>query len=60
MSVPSDLEIAQAATVRPILEIADKIGLTEADLDLYGRNKAKVHLDVLERFGNRAQGTYVE
>ena len=47
--VPSDIEIAQEADLRPILEIADKIGLTEDDLDLYGKFKAKVHLDVLDR-----------
>jgi methylenetetrahydrofolate dehydrogenase (NADP+)/methenyltetrahydrofolate cyclohydrolase/formyltetrahydrofolate synthetase len=60
MSVPSDLEIAQAATVRPILEIADKLGLTEDDLDLYGKYKAKVHLDVLEKFADRPQGKYID
>jgi len=60
MSVPSDLEIAQAATVRPIMEIAESIGLTEDDLDLFGKYKAKVHLDVMERFANRPQGKYVD
>ena len=60
MSVPSDLEIAQAATVRPILEIANKLGLTEDDLDLYGKYKAKVHLDVLQKFAGRPQGKYVD
>jgi methylenetetrahydrofolate dehydrogenase (NADP+)/methenyltetrahydrofolate cyclohydrolase/formyltetrahydrofolate synthetase len=60
MSVPSDLEIAQAATVKPILEIAAILGLTEDDLDLYGKYKAKVHLDVLEKFKDRPQGKYVD
>lgn len=60
MSVPSDLEIAQAATVKPILEIAASLGLTEDDLDLYGKYKAKVHLDVLEKFKDRPQGKYVD
>lgn len=60
MTVPSDLEIAQAATVRPILQIAEKIGLTEDDLDLYGKYKAKVHLDVLQKFANRPQGKYID
>lgn len=58
--VPSDIEIAQAATVRPILEIADQLGLTEDDLDLYGKYKAKVHLDVQNRFGDKPQGKYVD
>ncbi len=60
MSVPSDLEIAQAATVKPILEIAESIGLVEDDLDLYGRFKAKVHLDVSQKFANRPQGKYID
>jgi methylenetetrahydrofolate dehydrogenase (NADP+)/methenyltetrahydrofolate cyclohydrolase/formyltetrahydrofolate synthetase len=60
MSVPSDLEIAQAATVKPILEIAERIGLGEDDLDLFGKFKAKVHLDVLEKFADRPQGKYID
>lgn len=58
--VPSDLEIAQAADVRPILEIAEKLGLTIDDLDLYGKYKAKVHLSVLENFKDRPQGKYID
>lgn len=58
--VPSDLEIAQAATVKPILEIAKSIGLTEDDMDLYGKYKAKVHLDVLHKFSDRPQGKYID
>ncbi len=60
MSVPSDLAIAQAATVKPIIEIAESIGLTEDDLDFYGKYKAKVHLDVLEKFAGRPQGKYID
>ena len=40
----SDLQIAQAATMRPILEVAERVGIAESELDLYGRHKAKVHL----------------
>ncbi len=60
--VPSDIEIAQAAELRPIIEIAARLGLTEDDLDLYGKYKAKVHLDVLKdkRFTNRPQGKYID
>ena len=58
--VPSDLDIAQAATTRPILEIASKLGLTEDDLDLYGKYKAKVHLDVLKRFSDQPMGNYID
>ena len=58
--VPSDLEIAQAAELKPILEIAASLGLAPDDLDLYGKYKAKVHLDVLEKFAGRPQGKYVD
>ncbi len=58
--VPSDLDIAQAATLHPILDIAAKVGLTEDDLDLYGKYKAKVHLDVRERFADRPMGKYID
>ncbi len=60
VTVPSDIEIAQAADLRPILEIAEKIGLTEDDLDLHGKYKAKVHLDVLKKFADRPQGKYID
>jgi formate--tetrahydrofolate ligase len=58
--VKSDLEIAQAATMRPIVEVAKSIGIEEDDLDLYGRYKAKVHLDILQRLQDRPNGKYID
>ena len=58
--VPSDIDIAQAADMRPIVEVAADLGLTEDDLDLYGKYKAKVHLDVLERLADRPNGKYID
>jgi methylenetetrahydrofolate dehydrogenase (NADP+)/methenyltetrahydrofolate cyclohydrolase/formyltetrahydrofolate synthetase len=58
--VPSDIEIAQAATPKPILEIAETLGLSPDDLELYGKFKAKVKLDVLEKFADRPQGKYID
>jgi formyltetrahydrofolate synthetase len=58
--VPSDIEIAQAANMRPIREVAAEVGLTEDDLDLYGKYKAKVHLDVIERLKDRPNGKYID
>lgn len=49
MSVPSDIEIAQAAKLRPITDVAAEIGLGPDDLDLYGKYKAKVSLELTER-----------
>jgi formate--tetrahydrofolate ligase len=47
--VPSDIEIAQAAKPRPIVDVAADIGLTAYDLDLYGKYKAKIPLEVTAR-----------
>lgn len=58
--VPSDLEIAQAAEVRPITAIAEQIGLDEQYLIPYGRTKAKVHLDVLPTLAQRPRGKYID
>jgi formate--tetrahydrofolate ligase len=45
----SSLEIAQEATLRPIMDIAREMGLEEDEVDLYGRYKAKVDLSVIDR-----------
>ena len=59
-SVPSDLAIAQAASPRPIIEIAEQIGLRPEELILHGTTKAKVHLDVLKRIERQPRGKYVD
>lgn len=46
-SFPTDIEIAGKVNPRPIMEIAGKLGLLPEDVDLYGDNKAKVHLNAL-------------
>ena len=60
MSVPSDIDIAQAADLRPIKEIMAKVGLDENDVDFYGNFKGKVHLDVRDKFADRPQGKYID
>jgi formate--tetrahydrofolate ligase len=57
--MPSSLEIAQEATLRPIAEIAEGMGLSSDEYDLYGTYKAKVDLSVLERFADRPDGKLV-
>jgi formyltetrahydrofolate synthetase len=47
--VKSSLEIAQEATLRPIMDVAREYGLEEDEVDLYGKHKAKISLDVIER-----------
>ena len=58
--VPSDLDIAQAAEAKPILEIAADIGLEPEDLILFGDYKAKVHLDVMPKLADRPRGKYID
>ncbi|HEU4451201.1 MAG TPA: formate--tetrahydrofolate ligase [Gaiellaceae bacterium] len=57
--MPSSLEIAQEATLRPIAEIADGLGLEPDEYDLYGSYKAKVDLSVVERLSDRPDGKLV-
>ncbi len=58
--VPSDIEIAQACKMKPILQVAEEIGLKEKELELFGPYKAKVHLDVRDRLKRRKNGKYID
>ena len=51
--VPSDIDIAQAATPLPIDQIAAEAGILPDELELYGKTKAKVHLSVRDRLKRR-------
>ncbi len=59
MHVPSDIEIAQGAELRPIVEIAEKLGIGEAELEQYGRYKAKVSPEVWERVKGNPDGKLI-
>ena len=48
-TVPSDIEIAQAARPRPIVDVAADLGLGADDIDLYGKYKAKIPLEISTR-----------
>ncbi len=56
----SDLEIAQRSTIKPIIEIARSIGLTEDDIEFYGKYQAKVSLDILQKLQDRPLGKYID
>ncbi|MCJ7626724.1 MAG: formate--tetrahydrofolate ligase, partial [Anaerolineaceae bacterium] len=58
--VPSDIDIAQAAELKPITQIADELGVLPEELELYGPYKAKVSLDVLERLKDVPNGKYID
>ncbi|HMA59289.1 MAG TPA: formate--tetrahydrofolate ligase, partial [Halanaerobiales bacterium] len=55
----SDIEIAQAAEMKPITDIAEKIGLTQDDLELYGDYKAKIKLDTYQRLQSKEDSKLV-
>jgi len=55
----SDIEIAQEATLLPVTEVAAGLGLEPDDIDPYGKYKAKIHLDVLDRMKDRPDGKLV-
>jgi formate--tetrahydrofolate ligase len=57
--MPSSLEIAQEAELRPIAEIAEDVNLEPDEYDLYGNYKAKVGLDVLERLKDVRDGKLI-
>lgn len=59
MAFPSDLDIAQAATLAPLADIAGQIGLSPEHLEMYGRNVAKIDLDAVGDITSRPKGKYV-
>src|SRR5580700_3312438 len=59
MSVPSDIDIAQAATPIPIDRIAAEAGILPDELELFGKTKAKVHLSIRDRLREVRNGHYI-
>src|SRR5690242_111494 len=59
-SFPSNIEIAQQAKMRPIVQIArDRLGISEEQLEPYGRYKAKISLDYIEQLKDRPDGKLI-
>lgn len=58
--VPSDIDIAQEAKLKPISVIAEEVGLLPEELEYHGEYKAKVRLSVLERLKDVPDGKYIE
>ena len=58
--VPADIEIAQAARLKPITQITEELGLLPEEVELYGPYKAKIKLEVLERLKDRPNGKYID
>src|SRR3954468_22768540 len=57
--MPSSLEIAQDARLRPIADLAADIGLLPDEVELYGRYKAKINLSVLDRLADKTDAKLV-
>src|SRR5687768_12422375 len=57
--VPSDIEIAQAAKPRPILDVAKELGLGPDDILPYGKTKAKITPEVVARVSAKPKGRLV-
>src|SRR5690349_620716 len=57
--MPTSLEIAQLAELRPITEIAEAAGIDESELEQYGRYKAKVSHAVLDRLADAPDGKLI-
>ena len=55
----TDIEIAQAVTLKPIVEIAERIGLTFDDLELYGKYKAKIDYQTIEKVKQNKDGRLI-
>jgi formate--tetrahydrofolate ligase len=55
----SDIQIAQEAKMQPIMNIAEKLGLSGDDVDLYGKYKCKISLDVLKNRGSKQDGKLI-
>ncbi|WP_071704906.1 formate--tetrahydrofolate ligase [Murdochiella vaginalis] len=57
--VKTDIEIANSVEMLPIVDIAKKVGLEEDDLELYGKYKAKITHDAIQRFANKKDGKLI-
>ena len=57
--LPPDIEIARQARIQPIEQIAEKLGISDADLEHYGRHKAKISLDLYERLKEAPTGKLI-
>ncbi|WNS73938.1 formate--tetrahydrofolate ligase [Bacillus sp. DTU_2020_1000418_1_SI_GHA_SEK_038] len=57
--VKSDIEIAQQSPMKPITEIAEKIGLQEDDLELFGKHKAKLSTAALKKLETKQSGKII-
>ena len=56
----SDLDIAQKAALKPIRDVARKLGIRDDELEMFGEAKAKVDLKILDRLAKAPKGKYID
>lgn len=59
IKVPSDIEIAQGASMKPIMDVANEYGIGEDEIELYGKYKAKISLDIFNRLKDKKDGKLI-
>jgi formate--tetrahydrofolate ligase len=57
--VRSDIEIAQAATMKPVTEVASRLGIPDDALDQYGKYKAKISLEYIDSLASKPDGKLI-
>ncbi len=55
----SDIEIAQQTKMEPIVKVAERLGLQEDDIELYGKYKAKISFDAWDKIKDREDGNLI-
>ncbi len=55
----TDIEIARNVTLKPITKIAEKFGITEEDIELYGKYKAKISKSFIKKVSNEKDGKLI-
>ncbi|MCB2173496.1 formate--tetrahydrofolate ligase, partial [archaeon] len=59
MGYKSDIEIAQSTKMKPIEEVANNLGISKDDIDLYGKYKAKVDYNLLNQYADKKDGKLI-
>lgn len=59
VTIPSDIDIAQQTQMEPIVKIAEKLGIEEDDIELYGKYKAKITFDAGNKIKDRKDGKLI-
>ena len=55
----TDIQIAQEVQMEPIVKVAERIGIQEDDLELYGKYKAKISNSYLQNMGDKDDGKLI-